>query len=71
MDTNSWLSDTRRVVIVGKAGLAVGIKKDISDALDIKQGDLVEIRIRTTGFVAKPDTRKKQEQNEDPIRIEP
>ena len=60
-----WLSDTRRVVIVGGKGLGVNIKKDIVDALELKQGSLVEIRIRNTGKFAEPDARKKVEPPKD------
>lgn len=62
MDTENWLGDTRRVVIMGKA-LGIQIKKDIADALEIQKGSLVEIKIRNTGKIAQPDTRKKVEDN--------
>ncbi len=56
-----WLSDTRRVIVVGGTGLGIHLKKDITAALEIKQGSLVEVRIRNTGKMAEPDTRKKKE----------
>ena len=52
MDKTEFLSDTRRVISLGKTnGLAVRIKTDIVKILEIKQGSMVEIRIRNTGTV--------------------
>lgn len=51
-DTEQWLSDTRRVVAINKNQIAVNIKKDIAEALELKPGTIVEIRIRNTGLVA-------------------
>ena len=62
MDTEKWLTDTRRVVRVGLNSLAVNIKKDIADALDIKKGSLVEVKIRNTGKTVEPDIRQKKKE---------
>lgn len=60
MDTESWLGDTRRVIVIGgTAALGVQIKKDIVDALEIKKGSLVEVKIRNTGKIVQPDSRRK------------
>ena len=61
MDTTQWLSDTRRVIEIGNGYLAVYIKKDIAEALEIKKGLLVELKIRNTGIEAPADIRKKKE----------
>ena len=61
MDTESVLGDTRRVIVIGgTSALGVQIKKDIVDALGLSKGSLVEIKIRNTGKMAQPDTRKKR-----------
>ena len=61
MDTESMLGDTRRVIVIGgTSALGVQIKKDIVDALGLKKGSLVEIKVRNTGKMAQPDTRKKR-----------
>ncbi len=62
MDTESFLGDTRRVIVIGgTSALGVLIKKDLVDALEITKGSLVEIKIRNTGKMAQPDTRRKKE----------
>ena len=60
MDTEKWLGETRRAIKVGSGGLAINIKKDISEALGIQAGSLVEVRYRNTGMFAKPDPRRKK-----------
>jgi len=60
MDTEKVLTDTRRVIKMGKNGLAVIIKKDIAGALGIIEGSLVKIEISNTGEMAQPDLRPKK-----------
>ena len=53
MDTESWLSDTRRVSSYGNTQIGVMIRREIAEALGITKGSLVEIKVRNTGKMAR------------------
>jgi len=54
MDNTQWVSDTRRVITTGPGQLAVQLKTEVQHALEIKQGDIVEIKVRNTGAHIEP-----------------
>lgn len=51
MEKDIWLSDTRRVCVTGANTFNIHIKQDIAKALELKQGSLIEFRIRNTGKI--------------------
>ena len=58
-EETQWLSQTVRVYKAAKNSCQIPIKADIVKALEIKPGQLVEVRIRNTGIQAPPDLRRK------------
>lgn len=63
-EEQNWLSDTRKVVKSGGGCLAININKNVCEALGLKVGSLIEVKIRNTGTVIETRTRLSKEDKE-------
>ena len=53
-----WVTDTRKVVKVGKDSLSINIRKDLAEAMGVAVGSLIEVKMKNTGRRLEPQVKE-------------